>query len=167
MDTCPFGSALFCRWATRVKFFRPEEISKNPRLPVNRGFFVETERRPAGGQNESKDMNTTDRKWPTRFGPETRFDVRPPPGAPFRATEENELERLKNRLLRRELNKVAELELTAGVRRAANEAAALAWVTAVPLLVFPALFEEKARTAFEQAARQEVIRERSRELLAA
>jgi hypothetical protein len=112
-------------------------------------------------------MNTTYRKVPARFGPETRFNVRPAPAAPFRATEENELERLKNRLLRKELVNATGLELNARLRRAANEAAALAWVTAVPLLVFPMLFEEKARAAHGQAARQENIRERSRELLAA
>jgi len=151
-----------------VKFFRRESNDfENPRLPVNRGFFVETERRPAGGKNESKDMNTSDRKVPTRFGPESRFNVRPAPVAPFRATEENELERLKNRLLRKELAHAVAPELNARLRRAANEAAALAWFTAVPLLVFPTLFEEKARTAHGQAARQECIRERSRELRAA
>ena len=107
------------------------------------------------------------RNVPRRFGPECRFELRTAPAAPFRATEEDELERLKSRLLRRELNRVGEVELTAPLRRAANEAAALAWVTAVPLLVFPALFEEKVRTALGQAARQEAIRERSRELLAA
>jgi hypothetical protein len=37
----------------------------------------------------------------------------------------------------------------------------------VPLLVFPALFEEKAETALLQAARQQSIRERSRVLLLA
>ena len=161
------GSAACCRWATREKFFRREEISKNPRLPVNRGFFVETERRPAGGKDESKFMNTTNRRGPARFGSETRFEVRPPPVAPFWATEENELERLKARLLRRELARAIGLELNAPLRRAANEAAALAWVTTVPLLVFPTLFEEKVRTALGQVARQEDIRERSRELLAA
>ena len=112
-------------------------------------------------------MNTTYRKVPTRFGPETRFDLRPEPPAPFRALQETELERLKNRLLGEQLATIADPELNTPLRRAANEAAALAWITAVPLLVFPALFEEKARTALFQAARQEYIRERSRELLAA
>jgi hypothetical protein len=112
-------------------------------------------------------MNANYRKVPTRFGPETRFDVRPESPAPFRAFQETELERLKNRLLRERLAVTAEPELNVPLRRAANEAAALAWITAVPLLVFPALFEEKARTALLQAARQEYIRERSRELLAA
>ncbi len=111
-------------------------------------------------------MNPTERRGPPRFGPESRFDLRPAPVAPFRATEENELERLKNRLLRNELARATVPELNARLRRAANEAAALAWFTAVPLLIFPALFEEKARTVFSQAARQYKIRERSRELLA-
>jgi hypothetical protein len=112
-------------------------------------------------------MNTNYRKVPTRFGPETMSDMRPGSPAPFRALQETELERLKNRLLREWLAVTAEPELNAPLRRAANEAAALAWINAVPLLVFPALFEEKARTALLQAARQEYIRERSRELLAA
>ena len=43
----------------------------------------------------------------------------------------------------------------------------LAWVTVYPLLVFPALFEEKVRITRRQVARQQVVRERSRELMAA
>ena len=58
-------------------------------------------------------------------------------------------------------------ELTVPVRRAANEAAALAWVTSHPLLLFPALFEEKARITRRQFERQIAVRARSRELLAA
>ncbi len=112
-------------------------------------------------------MNTPNRKRPTRSGPKTRFDGRPAPPAPFRALQETELERLKHRLLQERLAATADPELNAPLRRAANEAAALAWITTAPLLVFPALFEEKARTALLQAARQEYIRERSRELLAA
>jgi hypothetical protein len=104
---------------------------------------------------------------PTRFGPETRFEVIPAPPAPFRALQETELERLKNRLLVERLAETSEPEFNGQLRRAANDAAALAWVTAVPLLVFPELFEEKARMALLQAERQERIRCRSRELLAA
>ncbi|HMP81078.1 MAG TPA: hypothetical protein PKA41_00035 [Verrucomicrobiota bacterium] len=102
------------------------------------------------------------RRVPTRFGPETRFEVRP-----FRAVQETELERLKNRLLQQRLGTTTAPELNARLRRAANEAAALAWITPFPLLMFPALFEEIAQTARVQAARQFRIRERSRELLAA
>jgi len=112
-------------------------------------------------------MNTNDRKLPTRFGPEARFQVKPAPPAPCRALQETELERLKRRLLREWLVATADPELNAPLRRAANEAAALAWTTNVPLLLFPALFEEKVRTAIFQVARQGRIWERSRELIAA
>jgi len=112
-------------------------------------------------------MNTNYRRVPTRFEPETRFEVKPAPPATFRAVGETELERLKNRLLLERLGEFAEPDLNVRLRRAANEAAALAWVTAHPLLVFPTLFDEIARTARLQAKRQACIRERSRELLAA
>ena len=103
----------------------------------------------------------------TRFGPETRFVLQPVPAAPFRATEETELERLKSRLLGERLTRVTEPDVNARVRRAANDAAALAWATAFPLLVFPTLFEEKALAAVREARRAAWIRERSLELLIA
>src|SRR5262245_11114536 len=102
-----------------------------------------------------------------RFGPDTRFEVRPAPAVPFRALEESALELLKDRLLRYRLNESGLAEVNARLRRAANEAAALAWTTTFPLLVFPALFEEKASVALQQAQRQAGVRERSREILLA
>ncbi len=111
-------------------------------------------------------MKTYNRRVPTRFGPETRFDVRPAPPAPFRAFQENQLEQLKDRLLAAKLWELPQADYNVYVRRAANEAVALAWVTPYPTLVFPALFEEKAETALLQAERQERIRERSALLLA-
>lgn len=110
-------------------------------------------------------MNTYYRKIPARFGPETRFAVATTPPAPFRVTQETELDRLKNRLLARVLTEATEPKANGYVRRAANEAAALAWVTPYPLLVFPGLFEEKADAALLQAERQERVRRQSRELL--
>jgi len=59
------------------------------------------------------------------------------------------------------------LDLNVQLRRAASEAAALAWVSRYPLLVFPVLFDELAETAVLRAQRQEQVRRRSRELLAA
>ena len=100
------------------------------------------------------------------FAPETRFDVRPTPPAPFRATLENEFERLKLRLLVGQLRE-ADAALNAPLRRAANEAAAVAWATLFPLLVFPALFEEKIDAAIRQAERQARILAESRQLVAA
>ena len=57
-------------------------------------------------------------------------------------------------LLAQQLQQATEAELNAPLRRAANEAAALAWVTLFPLLVFPVLFEEKTAAALRQAERQ-------------
>jgi hypothetical protein len=112
-------------------------------------------------------MKQNYRRVPTRFGPETGFEVKPTSPAPFRARQEAELERLKAQLLAERLEGRGEPQLDSHLRQAANEAAALAWVTRYPLLVFPALFEEKAETALLRAERQEQIRQRSRELLAA
>ena len=102
-------------------------------------------------------MNTKPEPIPTEFGPETRFEIKPIPGAPFRAVLETEFERLKFQLLRRRLETNTEPHYNSQVRSAANEAAALAWITAYPLLVFPELFEEKANAAQAQAEKQETV----------
>lgn len=100
------------------------------------------------------------------FAPETHFELRPAPLATFRVTQDSEFERLKKQLLARELAEAAP-ELNAPLRRAANEAAAIAWSTLFPLLVFPALFEEKIEATLRQVERQMRILTNSRELLAA
>jgi hypothetical protein len=84
---------------------------------------------------------------------------------PFRVAEDTELDRLKGRLLSEHLRNVWEPDLNSNLRRAANEAAALAWASPYPLLVFPALFEEKAEEAVTWTQRQKDVRRRSRELL--
>ncbi len=111
-------------------------------------------------------MNTNRINLHAAFAAETRFELQPHPTAPFRALQENEFERLKTRLLAGELAR-ATPELNAPLRRAANEAAALAWATAVPLLVFPVLFEEKTAAAARHAERQARIFKNTRELVAA
>jgi|SRR5665213_180742 len=111
-------------------------------------------------------MNKHKIQVPTEFAPETHFELRPVPPAPFRATQETEFERLKNKLLARQLLDAAP-ELNAPLRRAANEAAALAWNTLFPLLVFPVLFEEKTGAALRQAERQARIYANSVEIIAA
>ncbi len=116
---------------------------------------------------KGKNMNANYRSVPTRFGLETGFEVKPVPPAPFRARQENELERLKARLLSERLEALGDPEVGGQLRRAANEAAALAWVTRYPILFFPVLFEEKAETALLRAERQEQVLQRSRGLLAA
>ena len=92
--------------------------------------------------------------------------MNPLPPAPFRAGHEDELERLKNRLLAARLGEALGAEENSQVRRAANEAAALAWLTKYPLLVFPALFDEKAYLALARVEQQDRVRRISRELLA-
>jgi hypothetical protein len=130
-------------------------------------------------KTKGKNMNKNQKRVPTEFDPETRFELRPTstlrsssatedgPLAPFRALQETELERLKKRLLAAQLARATEPELNTPLWHAANEAAALAWVTFYPLLVFPVLFEEKTRAAVRQARRQARIYANSRELLAA
>jgi hypothetical protein len=110
-------------------------------------------------------MRNTRKRVPTKFGPDTEFELRPVVPVPFRANQETELERLKKRLLREALFDLAVPELNSYVRRAANEAAALAWMTPFPLLVFPTLFREKVDAALIQAERQASVRQRSLELL--
>jgi len=90
----------------------------------------------------------------TEFEEETQFAVRPAVSAEFRAAQEVEFERLKAKLLTRELAEAATPELGFPLRRAAAEAAALAWDTNVPSLVFPVLFEEKTSVAMRQSNRQ-------------
>ena len=97
---------------------------------------------------------------------QTQFELRTGPPAPFRATQENEFERLKSRLLAQRLAEIPVAELNTPLRHAANEAAALAWVTPCPLLVFPVLFEEKTATAVSHADRQARIFKNSREFSA-
>ena len=96
-----------------------------------------------------------------------QFAIQPEPPVPFTRTEENELERLKNRLLQSALAGVSSPLLAAPIRRAANESAALAWLEAHPLLVFPSLFEEKVKAARRRAHQQQLIQARSSNLLSA
>ncbi len=112
-------------------------------------------------------MKTRNNTVRTEFGLNTRFV--PPIVAPnpaYRSAMETELDRLKERLLATELARTANLEVNVLLRRAANEAVALVWLTPFPLLLLPALFDEKARLARRVASRQALIRERSSELMA-
>lgn len=102
----------------------------------------------------------------TMFERGTALEVRTP-GAISRATENNELERLKARLLRQTLNQVASSGTDGFILQAAKEAAALAWSTRFPLLVFPTLFDEKVHAAEAQMRRQISVRRRSPELVPA
>ncbi len=112
-------------------------------------------------------MKLKENKLRTTFAPETRFEPRLAPPVPFRAALDNDFERLKTELLARQLARTGAPELNAPLRRAANDAAALAWNTLFPLLVFPALFEEKVSETIRHTQRQARIYAASREIIAA
>lgn len=120
----------------------------------------------AGGQKRKKLMNNFElkKRTRTRSGLERRLKAALP-AAPFRGAREVELENLKDRLLQTVLGETTDSDLYAPLRRAANEAAALAWATWYPSLLFPSLFEEKAAAVARQASQQADIRRRSQALL--
>jgi len=102
----------------------------------------------------------------TQFAPETRFQVKLSPEGALRRERSAQLEDLKVRLLRRHVLHAPNIELIPAIRRAANDAASLAWFTPCPLLVFPTLFDEKVESAKHAAVVQERIWLQSQELLA-
>ncbi len=110
-------------------------------------------------------MKTNDNRSATPFAPATLLAPPGLAGGAFRGMAATELDQLKNRLLARELDRTTNLEQNVGLQRAANDAAALAWLTPYPLLLLPVLFEEKARAARLKVGRQALIRERSTGLL--
>lgn len=93
------------------------------------------------------------------------YEPEPEPNSFLEQQSDADLELLKNRLLQQALNGSVTTSLVKPLRRAANEAAAIAWLEPLPLLVFPTLFEEKARLARKQAQRQERVQARSSEWL--
>jgi hypothetical protein len=88
-----------------------------------------------------------------------------PVGAARRLAERAALERLHRQLLTEATERVLDLDSAALLRWAAADAAAIAFQSDTPLLVFPVLFEEKSREAFERARRQKDIFSRTRNLL--
>ncbi|MBM3824319.1 MAG: hypothetical protein FJ404_15770 [Verrucomicrobia bacterium] len=85
----------------------------------------------------------------------------------FRDIEPTEFEKLKASLLREAIRLFGDTRLLAVLRRAANEAEALAWTTPYPALFYPELFMELARASRSRAARQESVHRRSRFLAVA
>jgi len=80
--------------------------------------------------------------------------------SPRRGALETQLEQLKERLLEPILNSVESAALVQEIRWVANEAAALAWFTVCPILVLPALLDEKVHFALHWWERQQNIRHR-------
>ena len=114
-------------------------------------------------------MKTRNNTVPTEFAENTRFTppiVATTTPAPFRGTLDNELDRLKEKLLATELARTTNLETNVLLRRAANDAVAIVWLTPFPLLLLPALFAEKASAARKAAGRQAIIRGQTEVLFA-
>lgn len=84
---------------------------------------------------------------------------------PSRLTDENQLDQLKNQLLRQAITSAPDSDRILMLRRAANEAAALAWLEPFPLLAFPELFHEKVRGTRNILAQQAQVRARSAQIL--
>jgi len=129
------------------------------------GFLLNRVPQEVAHTNEWQNMNAKDKRVRARFGSETRFELKPVCAAVPGATQETHLDKLRNRLLLERLDELLGPHLNSQLRLAANEAAALACLTPYPLLVFPTLFEEKAKAALLYAERQEQVRQRSRKLL--
>ena len=83
------------------------------------------------------------------------FETAPLLTAPCRGAVEDRLEKLKQQLLEPILSTVESAALVAELRAVANEGAALAWCTVCPVLVLPALLDEKIRAALARWERQQ------------
>ncbi len=101
---------------------------------------------------------------PTQFGPDIEFELTPIPHAQARNAMSLRFQELQRRLVQQILQGTGNPTLRNHLQQAANEAAALAWTTAYPLLVMPTLLEEKAHAARYRTERQNRIEMRSQEI---
>ena len=93
--------------------------------------------------------------------PATRLDLKPVSIGRLQARGSDALEELKQRLLQETTIARSDPATLSCLRRAAEEAASVAWTTPFPLLVLPELFAEKAAEACIRSQRQRDIRLRS------
>ena len=95
------------------------------------------------------------------FEPATRLELNPDSGGGLEARAIAALEELKQRLLQETAWARSDSGTLSCLRRAAEEAASLAWTTPFPLFVLPELFAEKAAEACLRSQRQRDIQQRS------
>lgn len=100
---------------------------------------------------------TSPKRVPTRFDRQTRFKLQPRFTPAQTAETHRTFQQLKTQLLEPVLRFVSDPELSRQLTLAANEAAAVAWTTPFPMLVLPALLEEKAAEVRHYARRQEEV----------
>jgi hypothetical protein len=101
------------------------------------------------------------RKLKTYFDPDTEFETELLQGEPLKEA----FASLQEALVTETLLTAETLALHGPLKQAANEAAGLAWTTPFPLLVFPALFQEKALRARLQQDRAQRIKAETADLL--
>ena len=101
------------------------------------------------------------RKLNAYFDPETEFEAEVLGGEPLKQA----FAGLHETLVNETLDETETLALHAPVKHAANEAAGLAWTTSFPLLVFPALFQEKLDGVRKHQFRAQRIKAQSAGLL--
>ena len=92
-------------------------------------------------------MNKKKTRVPAEFAPETRFELRPIRSRRFARRRKTNSSGSKTAARAAIEPGRPASKFNVPLRRAANEAAALAWATVFPLLVFPALFEEMTEAA--------------------
>ncbi|HOW65284.1 MAG TPA: hypothetical protein P5186_05155 [Candidatus Paceibacterota bacterium] len=109
-------------------------------------------------------MSNQTRRVPTRFRKETRFEV-PIATVPVRGGMERDLDAMKDRLTQELLRQTVDPRFHPAIKQAVRDAATLAWLTPVPLLVLPVLAEEKARESTVQVERQYQIREQTQGIM--
>jgi hypothetical protein len=80
--------------------------------------------------------------------------------APTRGELESQIEQFKEQLLRPIIERFSNDAIVREISWAAHEAAALAWCTVCPILVLPALLEEKVRAALHRWEKQERLLDR-------
>jgi hypothetical protein len=90
-------------------------------------------------------MSAKSRFLEAKFSRETRFEVCPIISAPFRGPVEWRLDQLKSKLLQPVLSGMRNAELQSKLCWAAQEAASLAWMTPIPLLVFSRFVRRESR----------------------
>ena len=95
------------------------------------------------------------------FEPVSRLDSNPLSASRLQTRGIEALEELKQRLLQETAWARSDSASLTWLRRAAEDAASLAWTTPFPLLVLPELFSEKAAEACVRSQRQRDIRQRS------
>jgi hypothetical protein len=132
-------------------------------LPSNRGVFDYEPQLPVGTSGEQRKRMNIDRNWNS-----ANFAIEKKPQTSLRTTparglREIEIEQLKDRLVADLLGITSNLAMNRHLVQAANEAAALAWLTPVPLLLLPVLIEEKVKEAQVRLERQKNVHHRSQQ----